>query len=58
MRENFLYTEAVVDNYNFFKNEIKEMTTPIKKKRYTDLKKLLQECYFVGSPRFGTNFIA
>lgn len=44
---------AYADNVQKFDNA----TKPPKRKVYRDLNKMLQECYLVGSLKYGNNFI-
>ena len=43
--------------YEESKKALQKASEPPKKKIYRDLTKMLQECYFVGSLKYGNNFI-
>jgi len=55
---NFFITETIAKEYKNATNAIKEASQPPKKKVYRSLNKMLKECYFVGSLKYGNNFIA
>lgn len=55
---NFFITGTVVNEYKNATNAIKAACQPPKKKVYRSLNKMLKECYFVGSLKYGNNFIA
>jgi len=56
--ENFFITQTVAEEYKNATNAIKAACCPPKKKVYRSLSKMLKECYFVGSLKYGNNFIA
>lgn len=56
--ENFFITDTITKEYDFSKNAISEAMKPAKKKVYRSMNKMLQECFFVGSLKYGNNFIA
>jgi len=55
---NFFITETIAREYKNATNAIKEASLPQKKKVYRSMNKMLKECYFVGSLKYGNNFIA
>ncbi len=55
---NFFITETIANEYKNSTNAIKQACEPPKKKVYRSLNKMLKECYFVGSLKYGNNFIA
>lgn len=55
---NFFITGTIANEYKNATNAIKEASQPPKKKVYRSLNKMLKECYFVGSLKYGNNFIA
>ena len=55
---NFFITETIAREYKNATNAIKEASLPPKKKVYISMNKMLKECYFVGSLKYGNNFIA
>lgn len=55
---NFFITGTVINEYKHATNAIKAACQPPKKKVYRSLNKMLKECYFVGSLKYGNNFIA
>ena len=55
---NFFITETIAREYKNTTNAIKEASLPPKKKVYRSMNKMLKECYFVGSLKYGNNFIA
>ncbi len=58
-QENVFMTNSVVANeYEKAINGILEACQPPKKKVYKDMIKMLEESYFVGSLKYGNNFIA
>lgn len=52
------YTLAIAAQYNDTKSGIKEAEKEPPRKVYRSLDSMLEECVFLGSTRFGTNFIA
>ena len=55
---NFFISETIANEYKNATNAIKEACKPPTKKVYRSLNKMLKECYFVGSLKYGNNFIA
>ncbi len=55
---NFFMSSVVADQYEKSKQAMAEAERGTKKKIYRDFNKMLQECYFVGSLKYGNNFIA
>ena len=55
---NFFITETIAREYKNATNAIKEASLPPKKKVYRSMNKMLKECYFVGSLKYGNNVIA
>ncbi len=55
---NFFAVNGAVNEYSETKEAIVEAVKPVKKKIYRSMEKLLKECYFVGSLKYGNNFIA
>lgn len=55
---NFFITETIAREYKNTTNAIKEASLPPKKKVYRSMNKMLKECYFVCSLKYGNNFIA
>ena len=55
---NFFITETISREYKNATNASKEASKPPKKKEYRSLNKIIKECYFVGSLKYGNNFIA
>ena len=55
---NFFITETIAREYKNTTNAIKEASLKQKKKVYRSMNKMLKECYFVGSLKYGNNFIA
>ncbi len=56
--ENFFMTNGAINDYCKSKEAMRAASNPIKKKVYKNMNSLLEECYFVGSLKFGNNFIA
>lgn len=56
--DNFFITETIANEYKNATNAIKAACEPPKKKVYRSMNKMLKECYFVGSLKYGNNFIA
>lgn len=56
--ENFFMTNSAVSEYKVTSNAIVEASKPPKKRVYRSLDKILKECYFIGSLKYGNNFIA
>lgn len=52
------YTLAIAAQYDEAKAGIEEAEKAPKRKVYRSLDSMLEECVFLGSTRFGTNFIA
>ncbi len=55
--DNFFIKCEASNIYEETKAGIQAASAPMKKKVYRDLKKMLEECYFVGSLKYGNNFI-
>lgn len=56
--ENFYITDTITKEYNESKTALFQASLPPKKKVYKSMNKMLQECFFVGSLKYGNNFIA
>ena len=56
--ENFFITDTIVKEYKQSAEAIVTALQPPKKKVYRSMNKMLQECYLVGSLKYGNNFIA
>ncbi len=56
--ENFFIVNSAVNEYKQTKIAITDAIKPPKKKVYRSMDKLLKECYFIGSLKYGNNFIA
>lgn len=56
--DNFFITDTITQEYKNAKAAIKLACQPPKKKVYKSMNKMLQECFFVGSLKYGNNFIA
>ena len=56
--ENFFIVNSAVNEYKQTKIAITDAIKPTKKKVYRSMDKLLKECYFIGSLKYGNNFIA
>lgn len=56
--ENFFITDTIAKEYSNSKAALLQATKPPKKKVYRSMNKMLQECFFVGSLKYGNNFIA
>ncbi len=56
--ENFFITDTIAKEYSQSKAAILLASQPPKKKVYRSMNKMLQECFFVGSLKYGNNFIA
>lgn len=52
------FSGIVAQEYSDSKKALDEAAKGNKKKVYNNLTKMLQECYFVGSLKYGNNFIA
>lgn len=55
---NFFAVNGALSEYSETKEAITDAIKPVKKKIYRSMEKLLKECYFVGSLKYGNNFIA
>lgn len=55
--DNFFVVMAATQNYRDTKENIKKGMDSGHKKTYTNMKKMLRESYFVGSLKYGNNFI-
>lgn len=56
--ENFFITDTITAEYKNAKQALLLASMPPKKKVYKSMNKMLQECFFVGSLKYGNNFIA
>ena len=56
--ENFFITDTITTEYKNAKLAFKMASMPPKKKIYKSMNKMLQECFFIGSLKYGNNFIA
>lgn len=56
--ENFFIVNSAVREYKQTNVAITDAIKPPKKKVYRSMDKLLKECYFIGSLKYGNNFIA
>ena len=56
--ENFFITDTIIKEYDQSKAALLLASKPPKKKIYKSMNKMLQECFFVGSLKYGNNFIA
>lgn len=56
--ENFFITDTIAKEYREAKAAFLSASKPPKKKVYRSMNKMLQECFFVGSLKYGNNFIA
>ena len=56
--ENFFITDTIAKEYRSSIDAITDALKPPKKKVYRSMNKMLQECYLVGSLKYGNNFIA
>lgn len=52
------YTLSITTQYHDTKAKVEEAQKQPPRKRYTSLDSMLEECFFLGATRFGTNFIA
>ena len=52
------FSGIVAQEYSQTRQAVDEAAKGNKKKVYRNLTKMLQECYFVGSLKYGNNFIA
>lgn len=55
--DNFFVKCIAPEEYENSVKKIEKATKPVHKKVYRDLTKMLQECYLVGSLKYGNNFI-
>ena len=55
--DNFFVKSVATNEYQESVKKLDAATRPPVKKVYRDLNKMLQECYFVGSLKYGNNFI-
>ncbi len=55
--DNFFIKQIAPVEYVEAKKALKEASKPPRKKVYRSMTKMLQECYFVGSLKYGNNFI-
>ena len=56
--ENFFIVNSAVNEYKQTKAAVTDAIKPPKKRVYRSMEKLLKECYFIGSLKYGNNFIA
>ncbi len=56
--ENFFITDTITKEYKTAKQALMAASKPPKKKVYKSMNKMLQECFFIGSLKYGNNFIA
>ena len=56
--ENFFIVNTAISEYTQTKAAITDAIKPPKKKIYRSMEKLLKECYFIGSLKYGNNFLA
>lgn len=56
--ENFFITDTITQEYRQAKRALLLASQPPKKKVYKSMNKMLQECFLVGSLKYGNNFIA
>ena len=56
--ENFFITNTIIKEYQRAQEALKQASKPPKKKVYKSMNKMLQECFLVGSLKYGNNFIA
>lgn len=56
--DNFFITDTIVKEYSVAQEALMQASKPPKKKVYKSMNKMLQECFFVGSLKYGNNFIA
>ncbi len=54
----FKYTLNAAEVYEETAKALAQPSNRPYQKVYTNLNKMLEECYFVGSSKFGNNFIA
>ncbi len=52
------YTLSIATQYKDTKEGLIEAAKQPPRKRYTSIDTMLEECFFLGATRFGTNFIA
>ena len=52
------YTLSIATQYNDTQIALEKTKNKPRKKIYKSLDKLLEECFFMGATKFGTNFIA
>lgn len=52
------YTLSIATQYQDTKKGLIEAAKQPPRKRYTSIDTMLEECFFLGATRFGTNFIA
>ncbi len=55
--DNFFIKQVAPIEYVAAKKALVEASKPPRKKVYRSMTKMLQECYFVGSLKYGNNFI-
>ena len=55
--DNFFIKSVASNEYQESTKKLEAATRPPVKKVYRDLHKMLEECYFVGSLKYGNNFI-
>ena len=58
-QQNVYITDSIIaDEYEKAVNGITQACQPPKKKVYNNMMKMLEESYFIGSLKYGNNFIA
>ena len=55
--DNFFIKGIAPAEYKETRRKIRESSRPPKKKIYRNMMKMLQECYLIGSLKYGNNFI-
>ncbi|MBE7705806.1 MAG: hypothetical protein E7Z91_00985 [Cyanobacteria bacterium SIG30] len=57
-KENNFFTNSIIANeYEKAKEAFQEASKPAKKKVYRNMTKMLEESYFIGSLKYGNNFV-
>ena len=56
--ENFFITDTITAEYKNAKQALLLASMPPKRRVYESMNKMLQGCFFVGSLKYGNNFIA
>lgn len=52
------YTLSIASQYQDTKTGLVDAQKQPPRKKYTSIDNMLEECFFLGATRFGTNFIA